>query len=94
MDWKWVLDVANTDSILELFKNETMSGDQRFHAIIYCGVVKELPLDMGLILDGTLIAPVEVDEKHQQLFLFTRQDGTEMKIKRISEFNVKFEKVQ
>ena len=96
MDWKWVPDVANPGSILELFKNETESGEQKFHAIIYCGAVKELPLDMALVLanEGSLIAPVDVDEKEQQLLMVIKRAGKIHEIRGISDFNVTFAKVQ
>jgi protein-L-isoaspartate O-methyltransferase len=88
MEWKVIDDVTNPASILESFQ-------QKFHAVIYCGAIKELPLLMGsLIADGgSLIAPVQVGD-NQQFQMIIQETANKREIRKITDFGVIFEKAQ
>lgn len=88
MEWRVIDDVTNPDSILESF-------EQKFHAIIYCGAVKELPLPMGRLIaeGGSLIAPVQVGD-NQQFQMIIQETANKREIRKITDFGVIFEKAQ
>jgi protein-L-isoaspartate O-methyltransferase len=92
MVWKEMEDVAKPEALWEAFQ----SAGERFHAVVYCGAVPELPLAAGRLLHdgGSLLAPVQVGENQQQFQLLIHPSAIEREIRKISEFGVIFEKAQ
>ena len=91
MQWRQIDHVSPPGLILEAFQ----SGKTRFHAVIYCGAIPELPMTMEKLLrdGGSLIAPVQVGD-NQQFQVLIRKSATEREIRKISDFGVIFEKAQ
>jgi protein-L-isoaspartate O-methyltransferase len=90
MGWKCIVNVADPASVLQTL------NDQKFHAIIYCGAVQSLPLELAPLLHfgGSLIAPIQIGENQQQFQMIIQETANKREIRKITDFGVIFEKVQ
>ena len=90
MEWKCIENVSDPDSVLQIVK------DQKFHAIIYCGAVQNLPLEMATLLHngGSLIAPIQITDDQQQFQMIIQEAANKREIRKITDFGVIFETVK
>ena len=90
MDWKCIDNVAYPGLILQ-----NLTG-QKFHAIIFCGAIQNLPLDLASLLHigGSLIAPIQIGENQQQFQMIIQESASKREIRKITDFGVIFEKAQ
>ena len=84
---------------LENLNSETIYGelqplDFNFHSIIYCGAIASMPdLLVDLLEDGgTIMAPVKVGDKKQQIQCLQKINGNERELRKL--ISVRFEDVK